>query len=103
MSFLVPCPVCGPRDVYEFRYGGEVKNRPAPGSDAAIWADYLYFKANAAGPERAWWFHGQGCRRWFQAERNTRDNHVTGSFLPAAHAPGALSPPPQGRPERKDG
>ena len=23
MSFLLPCPGCGPRDVYEFRYGKE--------------------------------------------------------------------------------
>ena len=32
MSFLLACPLCGPRDVYEFRFGGEVQKRPAPGS-----------------------------------------------------------------------
>ena len=25
MSFLLACPLCGPRDVYEFRFGGEVQ------------------------------------------------------------------------------
>ena len=92
MSFLVPCPLCGPRDAYEFRYVGEVKSRPAPGSSTETWAGYLYLKANVAGVERAWWFHSQGCRRWFQAERDTRDNRVTGSFLPDAQ------PPPKGHP-----
>ena len=31
MSFLIPCPNCGKRSVYEFRFGGEVKTRPAAG------------------------------------------------------------------------
>ena len=57
MSFLLDCPDCGPRDVYEFRYGGEVGTRPAPGSTAAQWAGYLYDRTNAQGTERAWWFH----------------------------------------------
>ena len=84
MSFLLPCPLCGARDAYEFRYGGEVKSRPAPGTAAETWAQYLYFKSNPAGAERAWWYHSQGCRRWFQAVRDTRDNRVTWSALPAA-------------------
>ena len=29
MSFLLPCPNCGKRSVYEFRFGGEVKQGPA--------------------------------------------------------------------------
>jgi sarcosine oxidase subunit delta len=98
MSFLLPCPLCGPRDAYEFRYGGEVKSRPAPGSAPDVWASYLYLKTNAAGAELAWWFHRQGCRRWFQAGRDTRDNRVTRSSLPGAH------PAPQERaPEAADG
>ena len=82
MSFLLPCPACGPRDVYEFRYGGEVGSRPAPGSDAATWSGYLYERSNVSGVEQAWWFHRGGCRRWFQAERDTRDNRVIGSSFP---------------------
>jgi heterotetrameric sarcosine oxidase delta subunit len=76
MAFLLSCPLCGPRDVYEFRYGGEVQRRPEPGSSPESWAAYLYDRTNVAGVERAWWFHRAGCRRWFQAERDTRDNRV---------------------------
>jgi heterotetrameric sarcosine oxidase delta subunit len=76
VSFLLPCPACGPRDVYEFRYGGEVGLRPAPDADRASWTAYRYLRTNRAGVERAWWFHRAGCRRWFQAERDTRDNRV---------------------------
>ena len=77
MSFLLTCPACGPRDVYEFRYGGEVLTRPAPGSEAQVWADYMYSRTNVAGTERAGWFHKDGCRRWFHAHRDTRDNTVS--------------------------
>ena len=76
MSFLIGCPLCGERDVAEFRYGGEVQARPAPGSDVEAWSGYLYARRNVAGVERAWWFHRSGCRRWFQAERDTRTNVV---------------------------
>lgn len=82
MSFLVPCPVCGPRDVYEFRYGGEIQRRPAPGSSRETWARYLYERTNPAGMERAWWYHRLGCQRWFQAERNTHSNQVISASLP---------------------
>ena len=85
MSFLLACPLCGPRDVYEFRFGGEIQKRPAPGSSQAAWGEYLYARTNIEGVERAWWFH-RGCRRWFQAERDTRDNRViqTAWVLPSA-------------------
>jgi sarcosine oxidase, subunit delta len=89
MSFLLTCPACGPRDVYEFRYGGEIGVRPPPGSSRAAWAGYLYERSNVAGAERAWWFHRSGCRSWFQAERDTRSNTVTHS---------GWSPPPEAGP-----
>lgn len=74
MSFLIECPLCGARDVGEYRYGGEIQARPAPGSSVGEWSAYLYERKNVAGVERAWWFHRSGCRRWFQAERDTRTN-----------------------------
>jgi heterotetrameric sarcosine oxidase delta subunit len=84
VSFLLACPVCGPRDVYEFRYGGETKTRPTPDADPLTWAAYRYDKANVSGVEHAWWFHRAGCRRWFTAERDTRDNRVLAVRLPGA-------------------
>jgi heterotetrameric sarcosine oxidase delta subunit len=77
MSFLISCPLCGPRDVIEFRYGGELSTRPQPGSTVAAWSEYLFDRRNVAGVERAWWFHRSGCRRWLQVERDTRTNEVS--------------------------
>lgn len=82
MSFILVCPNCGPRSVYEFRFGGEVRPRPAPDADAATWSEYLYPRRNAAGPQREWWFHRAGCSLWFQAVRDTVVNRVEGTFWP---------------------
>ncbi len=60
MSFMLTCPHCGPREVYEFRHGGQ-----APGG-----------AGNLPGPQRERWFHRLGCRRWFGAERDVRTNQV---------------------------
>ncbi len=82
MSFLVHCPQCGPRSVYEFRFGGEVKQRPAANASEAAWANYIYTKSNEAGVQKEWWFHRSGCRQWFQALRNTLTNEVQETFFP---------------------
>lgn len=81
MSFLLACPICGPRDVYEFRFGGEILRRPQPDADEQDWVAYRYLRANAAGPSREWWFHRLGCRRWFQAERDTTVNQVIDTWF----------------------
>ena len=76
MSFLLNCPNCGPRDVYEFRFGGEYQVRPLPDAPTAAWAGYLYFRANEAGVQKEWWYHRAGCHAWFLAVRDTRTNQV---------------------------
>ena len=76
MSFLLPCPNCGPRDVNEFAYAGEVTTRPAERPSRRELAAYVYFRGNVAGVQREWWFHRFGCELWFQAERDTRTNDV---------------------------
>ena len=76
MSFLLPCPGCGPRPVDEFSYAGEVTRRPAGRPAFRELASYLYFRENVAGVQREWWFHRLGCELWFQAERDTRTNEV---------------------------
>lgn len=92
MSFLLRCPQCGPRDVYEFRWGGEQSRRPAPGSSSAVWVDYLYFRDNAAGLQQEWWYHRAGCRRWLLALRDTRSNEVRETFWPTAPPPTRSEP-----------
>lgn len=64
MAFLLTCPNCGPRDVYEFRYGGQV----LPAADAPA--------SNLPGPQQERWYHRFGCRRWLVAERDVRTNLV---------------------------
>ena len=75
---------------------GEDRVHARPGSDAhaAAWAAYLYERRNLDGPQEEWWFHRLGCRRWFLARRDTRDNHVLATWLPEEPAPAADWPAP---------
>jgi heterotetrameric sarcosine oxidase delta subunit len=90
MSFLVPCPICGPRDVSEFGYAGEVLCRPSGKPALRDLTAYLYFRDNVAGVQREWWYHRLGCEQWFVAERDTRTNTVLATEPPAPAASGAL-------------
>ena len=82
MAFLLNCPNCGARNVYDFRFGGEVLTRPEPDADNDILTDYLYLRENADGEQREWWNHAMGCRKWFIATRNTRSNEVLSTQWP---------------------
>ncbi len=84
MSFLVPCPNCGPRDVGEFGYAGEALTRPRRAPSLRELTSYLYFRENVAGVQREWWYHRFGCQTWFLAERDTRTNEVLKVESPAA-------------------
>jgi len=68
----ITCPTCGPRDETEFVNGGESRRTrlPLAVSDTE-WADYLFFHDNPRGPLRERWLHEFGCRRWFEAVRDT--------------------------------
>jgi heterotetrameric sarcosine oxidase delta subunit len=87
MSFLLNCPNCGERSVQEFRFGGEVTNRPAPDASQDQWTSYFYFRPNVAGVQQEWWNHRYGCRRWFYARRDTTTNQVQETFWPEAQSP----------------
>jgi len=76
MSFLLDCPNCGERSVYEFRFGGEFRERPAGPVSQHDWAEYLHMRKNEAGEHKEWWYHLMGCRSWFFAIRDTRTNVV---------------------------
>ena len=82
MSFLLVCPNCGSRNVSEFRFGGELTARPTPEAPADEWAGYFYNRRNTAGPQREWWYHSLGCRRWFVALRDTITNTVMETAWP---------------------
>lgn len=76
MSFLLTCPHCGQRSVYEFRFGGEVRRRPAAGAAYEEYVEYALYRRNVAGEQMEWWCHRGGCGEWFQARRNTLTNEV---------------------------
>ena len=71
---LITCPWCGERAETEFSYGGEAgiarPLQPDTLSDSD-WADYLFNRRNSRGVYKELWNHAQGCRRWFEVERDT--------------------------------
>jgi sarcosine oxidase, subunit delta len=71
---LIQCPYCGPREEVEFHYGGEAHVKypedPSALSDEE-WARYLFFRDNPRGLFAEQWVHAHGCRRWFNAIRDT--------------------------------
>ena len=72
---LIDCPHCGPRNEVEFRYGGEA-HVPYPEDPSALddreWSRYLFYRANTKGVLAERWQHSAGCRKWFNALRDTR-------------------------------
>jgi heterotetrameric sarcosine oxidase delta subunit len=82
MSFLLECPNCGPRDVNEFKFQGEVTRRPRGKPTLAELTEYVYLRENVAGVQREWWYHRGGCAIWFVAERDTVTNRVVSTSIP---------------------
>ncbi|WP_329276725.1 sarcosine oxidase subunit delta family protein [Streptomyces sp. NBC_01451] len=101
---LIPCPWCGPRDEAEFHYGGQA-HVAYPENPSALtdeeWARYLFFRDNPKGPFAERWNHGAGCRRWFNAVRDTGTNEILAVYrageerptTSAAASPGVTSQP----------
>ncbi len=70
----ITCPWCGPRAESEFSCGGEahiVRPLDTDALDDRQWGDYLFMRKNPKGQHFEQWHHSQGCRRWFNAERDT--------------------------------
>jgi len=71
---LIKCPWCGEREETEFRYGGQA-GVAYPADPEALsdqeWAEYLFFRDNPKGVFAERWVHAHGCRRWFNAVRDT--------------------------------
>ncbi|MFF3467357.1 sarcosine oxidase subunit delta family protein [Streptomyces sp. NPDC002619] len=97
---LIPCPWCGPRDEAEFHYGGQA-HVPYPENSADLtdeeWARYLFFRDNPKGPFAERWSHSAGCRRWFNAVRDTAANEIltvyrAGEPRPATSEPRLVQP-----------
>ncbi|MET8248954.1 sarcosine oxidase subunit alpha family protein [Streptomyces sp. NPDC005202] len=94
---LIPCPWCGPRDETEFHYGGQA-HVPYPEDPAALtdeeWARYLFFRDNPKGPFAERWSHAAGCRRWFNAVRDTSTNEILAVYRAGEERPATVEPRP---------
>ncbi|MEU6139604.1 sarcosine oxidase subunit alpha family protein [Streptomyces sp. NPDC047081] len=90
---LIPCPWCGPRDEAEFHYGGQA-HVPYPENPSTLtdeeWAKYLFFRANPKGPFAERWSHSAGCRRWFNAVRDTSTNEIMAVYRAGEERPGTV-------------
>jgi len=76
MSLTLTCPICGKRNGYEFRFGGEEKG-PRPDAKTLTpekWADYFHMNNNVGGIQKEWWCHRDGCGEWFTTWRDLRTN-----------------------------
>jgi sarcosine oxidase subunit alpha len=94
---LIPCPWCGPRDEAEFHYGGQA-HVPYPDDPSALtdqeWARYLFFRDNPKGPFAERWSHAAGCRKWFNAVRDTATNEILAVYRAGEERPATLEPSP---------
>ena len=87
---LIDCPWCGLRSVQEFSCHGQAHIRrpenPAQLSDEQ-WGDYIFFRDNPKGVHYERWMHSHGCRRWFNAVRDTVSDEFLGSYKPGQSPP----------------
>ncbi|MEV0741689.1 sarcosine oxidase subunit delta family protein [Streptomyces sp. NPDC050549] len=101
---LIPCPWCGPRDEAEFHYGGQAHvaypENPADLTDEE-WARYLFFRANPKGPFAERWSHAAGCRRWFNAVRDTSTNEILRVYRAGEPQPTEISARPASTSQRR--
>jgi len=80
---LIACPWCGAREEAEFHYGGQA-HVPYPDAPAALtdqqWGQYLFFRDNPKGLFAERWAHAAGCRRWFNAIRDTATHQLVAVY-----------------------
>lgn len=76
MSLMITCPICGRRNGYEFRYGGEDKGPYPWGQELSPrqWTDHVHMNSCTAGMQKEWWYHRDGCGTWFTIFRDTVAN-----------------------------
>jgi sarcosine oxidase subunit delta len=90
--FLIECPWCGERDETEFNCVGEAHIARPLGTEKMNdqeWADYLFMRSNPKGLHREQWLHAAGCRRYFNAERDTVSYRISGTYKIGEQAPSA--------------
>ena len=51
------------------------------------WGDYVFFRDNTKGVHYERWVHTHGCRRWFNAVRDTVSDEFLATYKPGEPAP----------------
>ena len=90
---LIECPYCGVRDESEFSYAGEAHiARPLETEKLSDeeWADYLFMRKNPKGLHREQWLHAAGCRRYFNAVRDTLTYRIAATYKIGEQPPGEV-------------
>lgn len=91
----ITCPWCGPRAETEFSCGGQahiVRPLDTDALDDRQWGDYLFMRTNPKGRHFEQWHHSQGCRRWFNAERDTVSYRFAPFYQAGTQPVGATDP-----------
>jgi len=81
--FIINCPYCGERDQTEFSCHGEAHiARPVDTENLTDdqWGEYVFFRQNPKGMHYERWVHAHGCRRWFNALRNTVTDEIFATY-----------------------
>ena len=76
---LINCPYCGKRDQSEFSNGGQahvVRPKDPQSISDKEWGEYVFFRSNPKGIFFERWVHSHGCRKWFNAVRNTSTDKI---------------------------
>ena len=87
---LIECPWCGERDQTEFTCHSEAHiARPLEPHNLSEeeWGDHVFFRTNPKGIHYERWVHTHGCRRWFNAVRNTVTDQFLGTYKPGEPKP----------------
>lgn len=87
---LIECPWCGKRDQSEFSYGGEAhiaRPRDSERLTDEEWAEFVFLRNNPKGIFAERWLHASGCRRWFNAVRNTATDRFLAVYKPGERRP----------------
>lgn len=89
---LIDCPYCGERPELEFTYGGQAhiaRPKDPATTSAEDWTRFLYMRNNTRGLHAERWRHAHGCGRFFNALRDTTNDHFVATYRIGAAPPEA--------------
>lgn len=90
----IPCPLCGTRDLREFKArGAALTRRPGLTDSPENWDSFLHLRDNPAGPTEEFWHHLHGCGAWLVVRRDTTTHHIEAVWLASDPAPKTSAAP----------